>query len=451
MAMLVVTTFASSLALPSSSNNNNNNNNNSNVDWFSTIIATTTTTTTTTTFPEIIVQEESGSFTDRPPVPAAAAAAAAAVAAAMGNVTTTPTTLEAFQRGYSPIHGVVAPLICVLGIIANCLNIVVLTRKNMVSPTNVLLAALAISDGLTMAAYFPYAILNYHVYKYSYPPFGNAQYLMFFAIFSVIMHSISIWLTVSLAVFRYIFIRYPRQGVKLCSLQRANFTVVIVCIVVTIVCIPNSVSYELQYDLGEGNATSWYIDIKTDTPGYLFLKSFNLWVQAVLIKLLPCFLLSILSLLLIKQMKDAERRRKKLLNKGNGNKSSGGGGSKGSGGGGAGGGDSDESKRTSKSNRTTRMLVTVVVLFVVTETPQGILQLLGGVVDGFFNNIYGPLGDVMDTLALFNNGINFVLYCTMSKQFRDTFIKVFLRDLVSGTSGPKRTTTILMTTRQTDV
>ncbi|KAK7094242.1 G-protein coupled receptor dmsr-1-like [Littorina saxatilis] len=344
----------------------------------------------------------------------------------MGNITETPSDLDRFYQWYSPIHGVLAPIVCVLGIVANCLNIVVLTRKNMVSPTNCLLAGLAISDGLTMAAYFPYAILNYHVYKNAMPPFGNAQYLLFFAIFSVVVHSISIWLTVSLAVFRFIVIRYPRRGTKLCTLQRSKLTIVITCIVVTIVCIPNSVSYNFVH-VTQNNVTGWFIDVRDDSSGYLFLKSFNLWVQAVLIKLLPCFLLAILSILLIKQMKDAEKRRKKLLSKN----------SKGD----------DDNKRHSKTNRTTRMLVVVVVLFVVTETPQGILQLLGGVVDGFFDHIYGPLGDVMDTLALFNNGINFVLYCTMSKQFRDTFIKIFLRDIIS--DGSSTRTTMLMSTQPT--
>jgi hypothetical protein len=95
------------------------------------------------------------------------------------------------------------------------------------------------------------------------------------------------------------------------------------------------------------------------------------------------------------------------------------------------------------------MLVVVVVLFVVTETPQGILQLLGGIVPDFFDNIYAPLGDVMDTLALFNNGINFVLYCSMSKQFRDTFIKIFLRDIISDASSKTARTTILMSTQPT--
>jgi hypothetical protein len=32
----------------------------------------------------------------------------------------------------------------------------------------------------------------------------------------------------------------------------------------------------------------------------------------------------------------------------------------------------------------------------------------------------------MDFLALLNSSINFILYCTMSRQFRETFAKIFL-------------------------
>ncbi|RUS82492.1 hypothetical protein EGW08_009755 [Elysia chlorotica] len=349
----------------------------------------------------------------------------------VSNVSTeqTPSDLDRFQDVYRPIHGVAAPIICILGIIANCLNIVVLTRKNMVSPTNVLLTWLAISDGLTMMAYLPYVILNYHIYINSAGPLSNARFIMFFAIFSVIVHSISIWLTVSLAVFRYVFIRYPRRGAKLCSIYRAKLTVFIVCVVVTLVCIPNSLSYTF-FKVEKNDMTFWYIDVRRDTPGYQFLKNFNLWIQAILVKLLPCLLLAVLSILLIKQMKDAEKRRKKLMNKSNSKAE-------------------DDSRRHRKTNRTTKMLVTVVVLFVLTETPQGILQLLAGIIDGFFSKVYGPLGDLMDTLALFNNGINFVLYCTMSKHFRDTFIKIFLSDIVK--SSTLRTDTQLMAARTTRV
>lgn len=283
-----------------------------------------------------------------------------------------------------------------------------------------------------MAVYFPYVILNYHIFyaKEIPSPLANARFILFFAIFSVTVHSISIWLTVSLAVFRYVFIRYPRRGAKLCSIYRAKLTVFIVCAVVTLVCIPNSVSYRFATTTVNNNQTTWYIDVREDTPGYQFLKTFNLWIQATLVKLLPCLLLAVLSILLIQQMKDAEYRRKKLMNKSNSKVE-------------------DDSRRHRKTNRTTRMLVVVVVLFVITETPQGILQLVGGIIPTFFTNVYAPLGDLMDTLTLFNNGINFVLYCTMSKQFRDTFIKIFLSDIVKATGV--RSETQLMTARTTRV
>jgi hypothetical protein len=77
------------------------------------------------------------------------------------------------------------------------------------------------------------------------------------------------------------------------------------------------------------------------------------------------------------------------------------------------------------------MLLAVVVLFLLTEFPQGVLNLLSGLLECFVSEVYNPLGDFMDILALINNGINFLLYCTMSKQFRDTFIEVFLRSIHS--------------------
>lgn len=78
------------------------------------------------------------------------------------------------------------------------------------------------------------------------------------------------------------------------------------------------------------------------------------------------------------------------------------------------------------SDRTTRMLLAVLLLFLITEFPQGLLGLLSGVLgDAFFKSCYIPLADLMDFVALLNSAINFILYCAMSKKFRDTFAKVF--------------------------
>lgn len=72
------------------------------------------------------------------------------------------------------------------------------------------------------------------------------------------------------------------------------------------------------------------------------------------------------------------------------------------------------------------MLVAVLLLFLVTEIPQGILGLLSGVLgECFFRNCYHNFGEVMDILALLNGAINFILYCSMSRQFRTTFGHLF--------------------------
>ena len=42
--------------------------------------------------------------------------------------------------------------------------------------------------------------------------------------------------------------------------------------------------------------------------------------------------------------------------------------------------------------------------------PQGVINLLSGVLPGFVNEVYMALGDLLDILALINNGINFIGY-----------------------------------------
>jgi len=139
--------------------------------------------------------------------------------------------------------------------------------------------------------------------------------------------------------------------------------------------------------------------------------------QALFVRLVPCIGLTVLSLLLVQTMRQAEERRQNLRGKSSAVTKAGKDG---------GGGGSDR-----KTNRTTMMLLLVVVLFLVTELPQGVINLLSGLLPGFVDEIYMALGDLLDILALINNGINFILYCSMSKQFRDTFVSVFRLDALS--------------------
>jgi hypothetical protein len=84
------------------------------------------------------------------------------------------------------VHGYVSLVVCLFGSVANSLNIAVLTRREMTSPTNALLTGLAVADLLVMLEYIPFAC---HMYmpQNSWRP-ATDQYSYTWAFF-VLFHS----------------------------------------------------------------------------------------------------------------------------------------------------------------------------------------------------------------------------------------------------------------------
>ena len=330
------------------------------------------------------------------------------------NTTEAMSSLWMFYYKYFQIHGYISICVCLFGILANIANIVVLTRKNMITSTNDILTWLAVADLMTMLDYFPFA-MHFYILKQpdlAFPEtrgYGWICYLLFHANFSVMCHSTAIWLTICLATFRFVCIWFPTRGSSYCTVIRAKQFIGIIIGSVIVLCIPNFIINHMRSDhrnKTEGNITTDDIVYNMDyREGGAFevIDKLNKMIQAIIFKIIPCALLTILTILLITAMHRAYKRRRALKNQGK----------------------REESDRHGEHNRTTGMLLAVVVLFLFTELPQGILTILGLILDNFLYDVYYPLGDLMDITALCNNAINFVLYCTMSRQFRDTFVNTF--------------------------
>ncbi|RWS12379.1 FMRFamide receptor-like protein [Dinothrombium tinctorium] len=117
----------------------------------------------------------------------------------------------AVHESYLSIHGYLSLTICIFGTITNILNIIVLTRKEMESPTNKILTGLAVADMLVMIEYIPFSFHNYiqtnqtDEERFALP---WAVYTLIHAHVSVVGHTISTWLTVILAVWRYLAVRF---------------------------------------------------------------------------------------------------------------------------------------------------------------------------------------------------------------------------------------------------
>lgn len=233
------------------------------------------------------------------------------------------------NRAYVGIHGYIAVVICFLGCAANSVNITVLSRKEMVSSTNSILTGLAVADLLVMMDYIPFALHTYTKIslELNQNSYGWAVFVYYHSIFSQTFHTISIWLTITLAVWRFIAIKFPQKNRTLCNKKNTNIAIGAAYAVCPILCLPiyfamNIVPIPLN-SLGNStiNDTGIVNESLTTEPQYAVVMTNKkmltaiFWIYSVFLKLIPCVVLSILSVLLILKMKSSDRRRQKLLKK----------------------------------------------------------------------------------------------------------------------------------------
>ncbi|KAK7483093.1 hypothetical protein BaRGS_00025661 [Batillaria attramentaria] len=320
--------------------------------------------------------------------------------------------LLAFHLWFQGVHGYASIVVCVFGITTNFFNITILMRKDMRTPTNFLLMWLAVADVLTMLPYIPF-VANFYCppsTPYDAPErftYGWVMYMLLMVNFVATTHTISIWIGVSLAAFRFIQMKSTSRGplAKERRMKQVKAITVIVYVLSALVLIPNYMTNELQ-PMPMGNVTVYSLkDLKLATNETENIVLANVITYAVVAKLIPCFLILIFSGSLVYHLSVKGRSRRRRLA-------------------------TSSCSKTSKHARqatTTRMLLVVIILFIITELPQGVLILLSANVPGFYDNVYNLLGDLMDFIALLNNAINFVLYCIMSQQFRSRFVQMYLR------------------------
>ena len=100
---------------------------------------------------------------------------------------------------------------------------------------------------------------------------------------------------------------------------------------------------------------------------------------------------------------------------------------------------STQTARQKNNDKTTRLLSVILSLFLLAEFPQGILGMMSAILgQKFFLECYNPVGEMMDIVALTNSAINFILYCIMSSQFRQTMKKLYNSQKKSAANGHYR-------------
>ncbi|XP_055867246.1 sex peptide receptor-like isoform X2 [Biomphalaria glabrata] len=315
------------------------------------------------------------------------------------------------------INGYISPVLVLLTVINNTLVCIVLLKPHMRSPTNAILIAMALSDMFTGLFPVPIFIHFYATERlHEFVPYNWCYAVkVFMEYIPTIFHTASIWLTMALAIQRYIYVCHSFKARSWCTIRNVIYGTVAIYVIATL-------SQILRFF--ENDVTEVYIASLLDNQTVVSTCSMTYrpwikdhvntffgiyyWFRVIFINTIPCVSLVVMNALLIYAMRVAQQRRMQLLRQ---NKKS-------------------ESRKLKESNCTTLMLVAVVGLFLLVEFPLGILMLCLIIKETFAVSLVSE--STLPVASLFSNfcillsyPLNFFIYCGMSKQFRETFKRLF--------------------------
>ncbi|XP_063710031.1 sex peptide receptor [Culicoides brevitarsis] len=321
-------------------------------------------------------------------------------------------------------YGYFFPILLLITVVANSLIVVVLSRRNMASPTNSVLMAMAICDLLTVLFPAP-GILYMYTFGNHYKPIAPAAWCYLWNAFNEILpalyHTASIWLTLALAVQRYIYVCHPQVARVYCTLESTQRYIAYILVAAALHQSTRFFdrSYEVypiewnsnQVDVCHIETAKWIGDTISED---IYFTSYYLF-RVIFVHLLPCFSLVILNIFLFKAMKQAQEKREKLFRENR----------------------KKECKKLRDANCTTLMLIVIVSAFLIVEIPLAVITALHIISSLYFEFLNYEIANLFILFANFSlvvsYPINFAIYCGMSRQFRETFKEIFLR-------GTKKTT-----------
>ncbi|XP_053378724.1 uncharacterized protein LOC128548266 [Mercenaria mercenaria] len=216
-----------------------------------------------------------------------------------------------------------------------------------------------------------------------------------------VMHTISIFLTVFLAIQRYISVAYPLKAERLFK----KTTVLIVCVLIFILS-PILHIHHIVVDMADGGVCGW--KFSKDSVG----DGVYIWSLFFFRHFVPCVLLITLTGLFVKNLKVNERKSGRIEKC---NRTP-----------------SRSIKSTPERRRITVIVVAVVVVFLIPEIPYGIYLFLESLSFHFDNiELVGNLKTkryihyCYEFLLLVSFHANFYIFCLLNKCFRKNLKEIF--------------------------
>ncbi|VDK17485.1 unnamed protein product [Anisakis simplex] len=336
-----------------------------------------------------------------------------------------------------PLYGYVMPFIVTVTLATNSFIVLVLSKKDLRTPTNYVLLAMALSELLTGLSCFPWLLYYYTFHGFEtdqesgLPAFWCTMFPYMAFILPSIFHTIAIWLTVYLAVQRYIYICVPTLVHGYCTIRRSKQVILMICFTAVWIYAPDTFATynrsltEYDHKLNM-RMKEFMISQKNKATGTIKLcVRMRTWFIGALGDDVYYFMVYGLHTIVDVKTDSDTKNNDNNNNKDHQNKKrelrvyrikAG----------------LSESKRVQGLKQNTRMLIVVILLFLVTEIPAALIfathvGAVGLHIEAIlkYYGLINKLLIVRNVLIVISYPFRFAIYCGMSQQFREVVQQMF--------------------------
>ncbi|XP_065202874.1 sex peptide receptor-related protein 2-like [Planococcus citri] len=325
--------------------------------------------------------------------------------------------------GYSNIF------FCVIGTFFNVLVILVYTQKHMISPMNTMFTHVAIVDTLGMISWLPHTW--HHLIRSNLYSVKEHRTKLWETISRDYLHVTSVFiftsmmLALAMALWRYIAILHPLKERSWCNMKSTRIAIFVCYLVGFLITLPSYLTtgvvgvYKVLDNDGfmatscnGGNRTLVYGNTIT-LRGFWYQVDFLFY--GLIVKTAPSVFLTFMIYRIIAALHRAKKCHRDMTESSTRSSS---------------GLNPQQSERERQTNRITTILLILLTLFIIGELPHGIgcslVVILG---NKFLVKYYYPSAQVFNSIRIFCTSIHFLVYYSLSEQFRITLKTLFKRKI----------------------
>ena len=304
------------------------------------------------------------------------------------------------------IRHYILPIICSFGILGIILTVIVLSRKNMCTSTNCHLTALAIAD-LLFLVLLATRLIDNQLTPFTQSFYYFSIYMSYAVIFMLVFLMASIWLTVMLAVERYIAICQPFLAAKVCSVNNARLFIVLIYIFSLIVRIPAFCEQKVVTHFDPDTNTSiTYVTTTSLNTNPTYQRIYPWVVNGFLMSIIPFLMLLILNVRLIWEVRKSTRYLQATMVMAAPGRSSG--------------------TAQKEELQITIMLISIIIVFFICQAPYVVYTAILSI-NSFKYDSAGLLlfQNITIVVLALKSAVNFIIYCWFSEKFWQTLKKIF--------------------------